>query len=87
MGWGGDDTTHVSCFATGSSFEHHATLHDLSLVLMLHYMIFPWFSSYATGSSFELHAMLHDLSLVLNAFELMRRADARCHCHNLYETC
>ena len=42
-GWGGDDTTHVSCFATGSSFELHATLHDLSLVFLLRYWILPWF--------------------------------------------
>ena len=40
MGWGGDDTTHASCFAIESSFTLDATLLDLVLPLTLRYLIF-----------------------------------------------
>ena len=39
MGWGGDDTAHVSCFAIESSFTVDATLLDLVLPLLPRYLI------------------------------------------------
>ena len=50
VGWGGDNTKHVSLYATWSSLDD-ATLHDLHLNLMLRYMIFTCTWCYASWSS------------------------------------
>ena len=88
VGWGGDNTKRVSCYATWSSPAFDAPLH-LHLHLMLRYMIFRCLWCYATWSSraldarpsLALDATLQDLHLHLMPRYMIFTWDATLHLH------
>ena len=77
VGWGGDDTTHVSCFATGSSFTRDATPLDLSLPLMLCDLPLIFFAVFSWTRNFGLAVVLLNWSWLLQTLWNMLRSARR----------